>query len=151
VFGLSNLYIYGAIALVLAGLVGTTYVYKLKFDKAQILQQVAEQQRDTMLKVNEQILEAQAADAKIRDKLYEDFKGARNEAETYRQKLADHDLSALAAAKPGLVTRLARRATDRVLRDIEAAANGGPTETVPESADSGHSETENPPTDSHSD
>ena len=142
-----NLYLYGGIAAMIIALSSATYIYKLKFDKALIQQQVAEQQRDTMLEVNNQILAANIADAKLRDKLYEDFKGARDDAETYRVTLAKHDLASLAAAKPGLITIYARRATDRVLRDIEAAANA--SEAVPEPASSGHGDAKTPSTDGH--
>ena len=48
---------------------------------------------------------------------------ARDEAQRYQKKFEDHDLAKLATAKPGLVTRFARRATERVLNDIEAAIN----------------------------
>ena len=146
-----NLYIYGAVALVVIGLAGTVAVYKAKAETAQIKQEVAEQQRDTMLEVNQQILTANTEDAKLRDALYEDFKTARDDAEDYRTKLAKHDLSALAQAKPGLITRLARRATDKLLRQIEAAANSRATEEVSEPTDSGHSKVEtSPPNDNDS-
>lgn len=52
-----------------------------------------------------------------------DLAEARNAAQQYRQKFERHDLRKLAAAKPGLITRFARRATDRVLDDIESAIN----------------------------
>lgn len=150
-FSQFKLYVLGAAALAFIGLAGTVYVYKLKFEKAEIKQQVAEQQRDTMMEVNKQILSAQAEDAKLREKLYSDFKGARDEAEEFKRKLAEHDLNALATAKPGLITLYARRATERVLRDIEAAANGGTAETLPGSTDSGRNKAETSPPNSGSD
>ncbi|WP_020675560.1 hypothetical protein [Geopsychrobacter electrodiphilus] len=52
-----------------------------------------------------------------------DLAAAREEAQQYRKKFDDHDLRKLAAAKPGLITRFARRATERVLSDIESAIN----------------------------
>jgi len=142
-------YIYGALALALLGSGAAVMIYKAKAETAVIKQEVAEQQRDTMMQVNKQILAAQAEDAKLRETIYADFKAARTETETYRQKLAKHDLSALAATKPGLVTRLARRATVRVLRDIEAAVNNPTDKTLPVSAPRRHGEAETSPADSH--
>lgn len=149
-FAQAKLYLYGAVLLAFVGLAGTLYVYKLKFEKAEILQQQAEQQRDTMMEVNKQILKAQEEDAKLRKKLFNDFKEARNDVEKYRKKIAEHDLSSLANNKPGLITLYARRATERVLRDIETAANGT-AETMPGATTGGHPGDETPPSDSGGD
>ena len=143
-----KLYIYAAVVIVVLGLSGTVMLYKAKAETSKIKQQVAEKQRDTMLEINQSIIEATAKDAELRSQLYEEFKGARDESEQFKQKLAEHDLSALAAAKPDTLTRLARAATERVLRDIETAANGRSAEEVPESSSSGHSETEASPANS---
>jgi len=149
-FTQAKIYILGVVVLAFIGLAGTTYIYKLKFDKAEIQRDAAVEQVRTALLINERIIAAQVEDDKLRNKLFADFKGARDDAEKFKVKLASHDLSSLAKAKPGLITIYARRATDRVLRDIEAAANGtGPT--MPVSPVSGHDTPPTPPTDSGGD
>lgn len=149
-FTQAKIYILGVVVLAFIGLAGTTYIYKLKFDKAEIQRDAAVEQVRTALLINERIIAAQVEDDKLRNKLFADFKGARDDAEKFKVKLASHDLSSLAKAKPGLITIYARRATDRVLRDIEAAANGtGPT--MPVSPVSGHDTPPTPSADSGSD
>lgn len=148
----ANLKLYGLIAacVAIAGLASTAYIYKLKYDKADLQRASAIEQKEALEAINQNIIENIKKDAELRQQLYEDFKGARNEAESAKQKLASHDLSALAVAKPGLLTRLADRATQRVLDDIETAINQG-TENVPESPASGHGEAKAPSAASHSD
>lgn len=118
-----KIYAFAASALVVIGLAGTLYVYKLKYEKAVVERADAIAQRDTMLAVNQQILDGIQKDAELKQKLYKDLEEARNAAETYKQKFAEHDLAKLAAAKPGLLTLRAQRATQRVLDSIEAAIN----------------------------
>jgi predicted RNA-binding protein Jag len=118
------IYIYGVVAALIMTLAGTTYVLKIKLNTAEIKQEVAEDSLAAVTEANGRLLKAIEADTMLQTKLYNDYKAARDNANDYRQKLAEHDLSDLAKAKPGLITIYARRATERVLREIEAAANG---------------------------
>jgi len=148
-FSQAKLYLFGGVLLALIALGTTAYIYKLKYERAEIERTQAQQQRDTMLEVNRQIIDGIARDASLRQKLYSDLKGARDAAETYKQKLASHDLSKLARAKPGLLTLLARRATKRVLDDIQTAVNRDAP--VPEPAERGQPEAETAPADGAAD
>jgi len=148
-FSQLKLYLYGGLALVVVALATTSYIYKLKLDKSEVQREVATQQRDTMVQINKQIIEGIEKDALLKEKLYAELKEAREDAEKFRQKLSAHNLSELARNKPGLITRFARRATERVLSDIEAAANGGDSQAMSEPSSGGHAPSETTPPDSH--
>lgn len=144
-FSQAKLYLFGGALLAFCALSATAYIYKLKYDRADIERAVAQEQRDTMLEVNKQILAQNQLDATLRKKLYLDLKEARDAAEVFKQKLASHDLSKLARAKPGLLTLFARRATKRVLDDLESAVNRD--RQVPKPAERGQPAPETAPAD----
>lgn len=70
------------------------------------------------------------------NQLNRQLSAARQQAQNERRKFDGHDLAELAARRSGLVTRYARRATERVLADLQHAINGetGPGQPLPGSA-----------------
>jgi len=95
----------------------TTENATLEGNNVQLEQAIVEQQ-NTIASLERDI----QLQAEIFNETNEQFERARNQVDSLRERLGEHELSSLALARPGLVERVINNATDSVGRCFEIAA-----------------------------